>query len=167
MNKKSVASMVSFLFVLSLPWLYFGTELTILHTNDTHSHLYPFGPQDDYGGIARMSYLIKKLKRQNENVLALNAGDVFVGTFAFNTYLGHAELKIMEDLYDAICLGNHEFDLGPTVLGYILNGKDYYGTPVKSPVTLPILCANADLSGYPELDSFVEPSMACNLTISR
>ena len=90
------------------------TSLTILHTNDTHSTLFPFGPLDDWGGIARMSEKIKELRSKSENVLVLNAGDVFVGTFEFNKYLGYPELKIMEGLYDAMCLGNHEFDLGPT-----------------------------------------------------
>lgn len=69
-------------------------ELVILHTNDTHSNLYPFGPHDRYGGIARMSTMIKRLRARNANVLTLHAGDVFVGTFAFNKYLGYPELKI-------------------------------------------------------------------------
>jgi len=46
--------------------------------------------------------------------LALHAGDVFVGSFEFNTYLGYPELKIMEGLYDAMSLGNH-FSEGPQV----------------------------------------------------
>lgn len=136
-------------------------QLTILHTNDTHSHLYPFGPQDRYGGMARTSYLIKQLKRRNsrENhpVLTLNSGDVFVGTFVFNKYLGYAELKIMEDLYDAWCLGNHEFDLGLEALTGILSGV-FAG---DAPVQLPTLCANINremLDGHPLLQ-IVQPYM--------
>ena len=49
-------------------------ELVILHTNDTHSNLFPFGPHDHYGGIARMSTMIKKLRSENENLLAVHAG---------------------------------------------------------------------------------------------
>jgi 2',3'-cyclic-nucleotide 2'-phosphodiesterase (5'-nucleotidase family) len=133
-------------------------ELVILHTNDTHSNLFPFGPHDQYGGIARMSTLIKKLRSENDNVLALHAGDAFVGTFAFNKYLGYPELKIMEGLYDAMALGNHEFDLGPVVLGYILAGfNPITRQPLGDPVTLPILAANVDVGSIPLLGAFVRP----------
>jgi len=135
-----------------------ATELVILHTNDTHSNLFPFGPHDQYGGIGRMSTLIKKLRSENENVLALHAGDAFVGTFAFNKYLGYPELKIMEGLYDAMALGNHEFDLGPVVLGYVLAGfNPITGQPFGDPVALPILAANVDFSSVPLLKAFVQP----------
>jgi 2',3'-cyclic-nucleotide 2'-phosphodiesterase (5'-nucleotidase family) len=138
----------------------FGEKLVILHTNDTHSSLFPFGPQDQYGGIARMSTMIKKLRSQNKNVLALNAGDVFVGTFEFNKYLGYPELKIMEGLYDAMALGNHEFDLGPEILGYVLAGfNPLTAEPFGAPVALPIVCANVELKDYPVLQTFVQPSM--------
>ncbi len=148
--------MASFLILLFMPWPGSGEQFTILHTNDTHSHLYSFGPFNNYGGIARMSALIKELKRKNENVLALHAGDVFVGTFAFNKYLGYAELDIMEDLYDAMTIGNHEFDLGIDTLAAILGG---YATGEK-PITLPFLLANIDWEkagkSHP-LRSFVQP----------
>jgi 5'-nucleotidase/UDP-sugar diphosphatase len=123
--------------------------LTILHTNDTHSALFAFGdeaaPGREFGGIARMSTLIKRLRAANENVLALHAGDVFVGSFEFNKYLGYPELKIMETLYDAMCLGNHEFDLGLEALAGIISGEQVGGAPV----TLPFLCANVDFEGTP------------------
>lgn len=135
-------------------------QLTILHTNDTHSHLYPFGPWDNYGGIARMSHLIKELKgdniRKGNPVMTLNSGDVFVGTFAFNKYLGYAELKIMEELYDAMAIGNHEFDLGVEALTGILSGT-FSG---EGPIQLPALCANIKNldPGHP-LHQFVKPFM--------
>lgn len=165
MTKKFFITLFSFLFLLFVPELFFGEELTILHTNDTHSHIYPFGPNDSYGGIDRMSALIKSLKRRNENVLALNSGDVFVGTFAFNKYLGYPELKIMEGLYDAMCLGNHEFDLGIENLTGILGG--YVGN--QGPVTLPMLCANIDWSKLGEnhpLRNFVKPYIVINVSSS-
>jgi 5'-nucleotidase/UDP-sugar diphosphatase len=127
--------------------------LTILHTNDTHSTLFPYGPLDGWGGIARISTLIKEMKAENSNVLTLNTGDVFVGTFEFNKYLGYPELKIMEGLYDAICLGNHEFDLGLEALLGILSGQLGGGQPVG----FPILCANVNLEGIPFLKNFVKP----------
>jgi 2',3'-cyclic-nucleotide 2'-phosphodiesterase (5'-nucleotidase family) len=159
MTKKFFTIVSLFLFLLFVPGLFFAEELTILHTNDTHSHIYPFGPNDSYGGIDRMSTMIKLLQKNNKgSVLTLNAGDVFVGTFAFNKYLGYPELKIMEGLYDAMCLGNHEFDLGIDALTGILSGA----IAEESPVTLPILCANIDWSILGEnhpLKDFVKPYM--------
>jgi 5'-nucleotidase len=154
--------------VLSLVVLFFAgisasaiaKDLVILHTNDTHSNLFPFGPHDQYGGIARMSTLIKKLRSENEHVLAVHAGDAFVGTFAFNKYVGYPELKIMEGLYDAMALGNHEFDLGPGALGAILAGVNpVTRETLGDPVALPILAANVNLGAFPVLASFVRPSM--------
>lgn len=155
MTKKFLMVLVTLFVFVSCSLLPYAEQLTILHTNDTHSHLYSFGTFNRYGGMARMSYLIKKLKRQNSNVLTVNAGDVFVGTFAFNKYLGYAELKIMEELYDVMCLGNHEFDLGVDILTGILSGDVTESTPVG----LPILCANVDLDKCPGLKNFVKPSM--------
>ncbi|MGA2533756.1 MAG: 5'-nucleotidase C-terminal domain-containing protein [Candidatus Aminicenantales bacterium] len=157
-------------------------KLTILHTNDTHSAMVPFetgfipavGPaprqtpgigaglwnvwhfpfNQDYAGIARMATLIKTLRVKDKNVLALNAGDVFVGSFEFNKYLGYPELKIMENLYDAMELGNHEFDLGVGTLAGVLNGQ----IAGAAPVTLPLLCANVDFSATP-LGGMVQSSI--------
>ena len=129
------------------------STLTILHTNDTHSALFPFGPQDSLGGIGRASTLIKSLK--GRDVLVLNAGDVFVGSFEFNKYLGYPELAIMQGLYDAMALGNHELDLGPDALAGVLSGQLAGGAPIS----LPVLCANIDLSGHPALNNFIKPSM--------
>jgi len=123
--------------------------LTILHTSDTHSALFALrnetGPVREYGGISRMSTLIKRLRAKNRNTLALHAGDVFVGSFEFNKYLGYPELKMMETLYDAMSLGNHEFDLGLGALANVVSGESAGGDPV----TLPLLCANVDLEGTP------------------
>jgi 5'-nucleotidase / UDP-sugar diphosphatase len=140
--------------------------LTILHTNDTHSAMLPFthepypspfawlwpdhrkgwadefrGPggfDRDYAGIARMATLIKQIRMTKRNVLAFHSGDVFVGSFMFNEFLGNPELKIMEGLYDVMTPGNHEFDLGISTLEHILYGE----FPGMAPVTLPMVNAN-------------------------
>jgi 5'-nucleotidase/UDP-sugar diphosphatase len=144
-----------FIFLFFIPLVCTAQELVILHANDTHSHIYPFGP-DKWGGIARVSHLIRKARYVNgSNILALHAGDAFVGTFAFNKYLGYAELKMMEEMYDVWCLGNHEFDLGPDNLAAILAGIVSGG----SPITLPTLCANIKLPEEHPLRQFVRPHM--------
>ncbi len=157
MNHKFLRVLVLLCFVLTAPFLLSAPKkyLTILHTNDTHSTMFAYGPFDSWGGIARMSTLIKEIKAEKSNVLVLNTGDVFVGTFEFNKYLGYPELKIMEGLYDAMCLGNHEFDLGLEPLLGILRGQIAGGEPA----TLPILCANVNLAGVPPLQQFVKPYM--------
>lgn len=155
MIKKVYGTLTLFIFLLFVPFLCFSQELVIFHINDTHSHLYPFGP-GKWGGIARISHLINKARHANgSNILALHSGDAFVGTFAFNKYLGYAELKFMEGMYDAWCLGNHEFDLGPDNLAGILAGLTSGG----SPVALPTLCANIKFPRGHPISQFVRPHM--------
>lgn len=92
-------------------------QITILHTNDVHSHIDPFGPNDgrnaNKGGVARRATLIQKLRQENPNTLLLDAGDIFQGTPYFNYYGGELEFKLMSMLdYDAATIGNHDFDNG-------------------------------------------------------
>lgn len=118
-HKTAVSSAV--LALPSLPLLSFGTpeikQLTILHTNDTHSHIDPF-PADDArnpnkGGVSRRATLIESIRTEHANVLLLDAGDIFQGTPYFNYYGGALEFKLMSMLqYDLATLGNHDFDNG-------------------------------------------------------
>ena len=92
-------------------------QITILHTNDVHSHIDPFGPNDgrnaNKGGVARRATLIQRLRQENPNTLLLDAGDIFQGTPYFNYYGGELEFKLMSMLdYDAATIGNHDFDNG-------------------------------------------------------
>lgn len=93
------------------------SKITILHTNDVHSHIDAFGPEDgrnaNKGGVARRASLIETFKNENPNTLLLDAGDIFQGTPYFNYYGGELEFKLMSKLkYDASTLGNHDFDNG-------------------------------------------------------
>lgn len=92
-------------------------KITILHTNDTHSHIEPFEashPQfPNQGGAARRAKMIDDIRQENPNMLLLDAGDMFQGTPYFNFYGGELEIKLMNMLkYDASAIGNHEFDNG-------------------------------------------------------
>ena len=102
-----------------LPQFLFGEtkdiKITILHTNDMHSHIHPFtrGRNKGLGGIAQRASLIKKIRTQEEHVLLLDAGDIFQGTPYFNFYGGELEFKLMSEMkYDAATIGNHDFDNG-------------------------------------------------------
>ena len=92
-------------------------KITILHTNDVHSHIDPFGPDDgrnaNKGGVARRATLIENIRQENPNTLLLDAGDIFQGTPYFNYYGGELEFKLMSMLkYDLATIGNHDFDNG-------------------------------------------------------
>ncbi|MBN9282979.1 MULTISPECIES: metallophosphoesterase [unclassified Flavobacterium] len=92
-------------------------KITILHTNDVHSHIDPFPASDprnpNMGGVARRATLIQEIRKENPNVLLLDAGDIFQGTPYFNYYGGELEFKLMSMLdYDLATLGNHDFDNG-------------------------------------------------------
>jgi len=92
-------------------------RLTILHTNDTHSRIDPFpmdgGRNQGLGGVASRAHIIKKIRSEEENVLLLDAGDIFQGTPYFNLYNGEPEIKAMAAMgYDAATIGNHDFDAG-------------------------------------------------------
>ncbi len=92
-------------------------KITILHTNDVHSYIDPF-PADhprnpNMGGVARRAALIESIRMEEENVLLLDAGDIFQGTPYFNYYGGELEFKLMSMMhYDAATMGNHDFDNG-------------------------------------------------------
>jgi 5'-nucleotidase len=89
------------------------TKITILHTNDVHSHIDAFGPNKSQGGVARRASLIESIRKENPNTLLLDAGDIFQGTPYFNYYGGELEFKLMSKLkYDAATIGNHDFDNG-------------------------------------------------------
>jgi len=93
------------------------TKITILHTNDVHSHIDPFPNNDPkypgLGGAARRASLINTIRNQEEHVLLLDAGDVFQGNPYFNMYEGEIDFKLMSLMqYDAATIGNHDFDNG-------------------------------------------------------
>lgn len=99
------------------PGLKSEKHITVLHTNDVHSHVDPF-PEDHHrnpgrGGVSRRYTLIQKVKSENPNTLILDAGDSFQGTPYFNFYGGELEFKLMSKMgYHASTIGNHEFDNG-------------------------------------------------------
>jgi 5'-nucleotidase len=115
-------------------------KLTILHTNDVHSRVEPF-PMDGsrnqgLGGTARRSALIKQIRAREQNVLLLDAGDLFQGTPSFTKYGGELEMKLMTAMqYDAVTMGNHDFD----------NGLEGFHKQLPH-AGFPVLCSNYDFS---------------------
>lgn len=115
-------------------------SLTIMHTNDTHAHL------DD---IAWRATVVKTIRSEAHNNLLLDAGDVFSGTLYFTKYQGQADIDLMNMLgYNAMGLGNHEFDKGPTALAEFINKAAF-----------PIINSNFDFSTEPALSSLFKNSV--------
>ena len=133
--------------------------ITILHVNDTHSNLAAIGPRDNttlegtLGGIARAATYFGMTRTSNPNVLLLHAGDAFIGDLFYNTYFGVAELQMMAALgFDAMAVGNHEFDLTPQMLKMALDSGFAQGG-------FPLLSANLHLdnSEVQQLKQYIQP----------
>ena len=124
-------------------------NLTILHTNDTHSQIEPLeaGKRDaNCGGYARRIGYINQQREADPDLLLFDAGDFSQGTPYFNFYRGRIEIDALNRMgYDAITLGNHEFDNGLDTLAAALKGAQF-----------PIVCANYDVTNSP-LEGIVKP----------
>ena len=96
-------------------------HLVLLHTNDTHSQIYP--DADGLGGIQRRKAIVDSVRAVRRNVMLIDAGDIVQGTLFFNIGGGQVEEKLMNALgYDLRILGNHEFDNGADSLAGNLAG---------------------------------------------
>ncbi|GAA0756371.1 metallophosphatase [Psychroflexus lacisalsi] len=128
----------------------YSKKLTILHTNDVHSHIDPFPANDskyaNLGGVSRRYSYIQNVVSENPNTLILDAGDAFQGTPYFNFYGGELEYKLMSKMgYHASNIGNHEFDNGIDNIAAQLEHADF-----------DLLNANYNLKNT-SLDGLVKP----------
>ncbi|MFC7703269.1 bifunctional metallophosphatase/5'-nucleotidase [Plastorhodobacter daqingensis] len=139
--------------------------LHILHVNDFHSRIEPINAFDStcsaeedaagdcFGGVARLYTKINALRdslvQDGQNVLVLDAGDQFQGSLFYTTYKGAAEAEFMEAIgFDAMAVGNHEFDDGPQGLADFLDL-----------VSFPVISSNLDLSRSNLLNGRIEKSL--------
>ena len=125
-------------------------KLVILHTNDTHSQIEPVraGRNAGSGGVERRMNFIDSVRTLYgaKRVLLLDAGDYNQGTPYFNIGKGDLERDLVNLMgYDALAIGNHEFDNGQAEFARRLSGAKY-----------PTLCCNYDFSGTP-LAEYVQP----------
>ena len=142
-------------------------RLTILHNNDAESQLLHAGRgREDFGGVARFAALVDKLRQEAESsgsgVLVLSAGDNYLAGPEFSASLARRPAPFYDvialDLigYDAIVLGNHEFDFGPDVLADAIAGSSSFA---------PFLSANLDFSDEPRLAALVAGGRIASSTI--
>lgn len=125
-------------------------QLTIIHTNDTHSHIDPLrtGPDAGLGGVIERSAYIDSVRLADgrRHTLLVDAGDFSQGTSYFTMLHGDLEIDLLNAMgYDVVCLGNHEFDNGLEELARRLGN-----------LKCPAVCANYEFSGS-DLSRLVKP----------
>lgn len=125
---------LSLIFLPSSPVSALQSEinLTILHVNDTHGHIIPYldksvDPEQQVGGAEYLAKMIERERAANpDGTILLSAGDMFQGTPVSNLFHGKPVIEIMNYLrYDAMALGNHEFDWGQNVLQSIISSASF------------------------------------------
>lgn len=129
-------------------WAWPETTVTLLHINDQHARLDSSRVGGvELGGFARLATLVRQHKASDPNPVFLNGGDVFMGTLFFTVYEGMADLAALNYMgTGAMAVGNHEFDKGPTPLANFARLASF-----------PLLAANLDVSGDPDLQGLVKP----------
>lgn len=125
-------------------------RMRILHTNDHHARIEPVfsGNNPVHGGVSRRKALIDKIRRETAlPTLLVDAGDVFQGTLYFNQYNGMADLEFYNAMgYEAIAIGNHEFDKGPQALADFITRAKF-----------PVLSANITVAAGNPLAGLIKP----------
>lgn len=118
-------------------------QLVILHTNDTHSAIFPINEQlpdtmkAGRGGFLRRLVMLKEERAKHPDLLYFDSGDFFQGSAYFTMFKGEVEIGLMNQMgIEASTIGNHEFDFG----------LDNMAEMFKK-ATFPILCANYDFTG--------------------
>lgn len=146
-------ALLSLLSLLSLTIAFSDDTVTILHTNDMHSHVEPSAVgTTTLGGYARLATLVAKYRATDPHPLLVNAGDTFQGTFYFNVYEGLADAALMNYIgFQGMAVGNHEFDRGPAVLAAFARQ-----------LNCPLLSANLDVRDEPTLKGLVLPRTIVN-----
>ncbi len=146
----------SFIFIILVLALGVFCGATVVHfvtINDCHSVMESYGPRNPltlegpFGGYARAVTVMDSLRALYPNILAVHAGDLMTGDMLTQATMGRAVFDLWLNAgVKAICLGNHEFDYGPELLDSMLGTID-----------VPLVCANLDATGYPNLAGDLEP----------
>lgn len=114
-------------------------QLIILQTSDVHSRVEPVNQKGDRnfneGGFVRRAAFLDSFRKEHDDVLLFDCGDISQGTPYYNMFEGEVEVKLMNQMkYDAMTIGNHEFDFGLDNMARLFKMADF-----------PVVCANYDL----------------------
>lgn len=122
---------------------YAQMHLEVLHTNDTHSCIMPLNPNladtavAGRGGFLRRVAMIKEERAKNPDLLLIDSGDFSQGSPFYTMFKGDVEVGLMNLMgYDAVTIGNHEFDFGLENMARIFKMAKF-----------PVVCANYDFTG--------------------
>lgn len=115
-------------------------QLIILQTSDVHSRVEPVNQKGDRnfneGGFVRRAAFLDSFRKEHDDVLLFDCGDISQGTPYYNMFEGEVEVKLMNQMkYDAMTIGNHEFDFGLDNMARLFKMADF-----------PVVCANYDLN---------------------
>lgn len=156
----AAAVVVAGLGLAAVPLAAQTAQITLLHVNDTHSHLDAWGPKDGnldgtLGGIAKAAAIVAAERALDPYALFVHSGDFMEGDIFFNEYLGVPELQMLKSIgLDALVLGNHEFRFGPGFLAGVFQGA--WAAPVGG---VPILGANLQIPAENPLLPWVGSSL--------
>ena len=140
--------MKKYLFILLLALVSLSSQaqkkqLVILHTNDTHSAIFPLNAslpdtmKAGRGGFLRRIAMLKEERKKNPDLLYFDSGDFFQGSAYFTMFKGDVEIGLMNLMgIDATTIGNHEFDFGLDNMAEMFKKAKF-----------PILCSNYDFTG--------------------
>ncbi len=127
-------------------------QLTILYTNDSHSRIEPVEAHSadkrsaGKGGFVRRATYIAQARAEDPDLLLFDSGDFSQGTPYYNLFRGDVEVKLMNAMkYDAVTIGNHEFDFGMDNLARLYRLAEF-----------PIVCSNYEVTGT-VLEGLVKP----------
>jgi len=154
MNNNIISRLLLTLLFVSCPFTFCAAQkqITILHTNDTHSTVMPLNKNladtmlADRGGYLRRIALLKEERRKDPDLLLFDSGDFSQGSAYYSMFQGDVEIGLMNQMgYDAATIGNHEFDFGLDNMIRIFKLAKF-----------PIICSNYDF-GDTELKDIVKP----------
>ena len=127
-------------------------QLTVLHTNDTHSTIYPLHDnladtlKAGRAGFVRRVDMLKAERRTDPDLLLFDSGDFSQGSPYYTMFKGDVEVELMNRMhYDAATIGNHEFDFGLENMARLFRKAQF-----------PVVCANYDFTGTP-VEGLVKP----------
>jgi len=125
-------------------------ELIFLQTSDVHSRIEPINQKGDRnyeeGGFVRRATFLNRFRKEHKNVLLFDCGDISQGTPYYNMFQGEVEVRLMNEMgYDAMTIGNHEFDFGLDNMARLFKMANF-----------PVVCANYNLDATP-LKDIVKP----------
>lgn len=151
-NIKSIVGIMIFTMLSLMPATTAAQKLVILHTNDTHSCILPLSENladtmvAGRGGFIRRAEMLKAEREKHPELLLLDSGDFSQGSPYYTIFKGEVEVELMNRMgYDAVTIGNHEFDHGIENMARIFKLAKF-----------PIVCSNYDFTGTP-VEGLVKP----------